>query len=229
MSDLIHAPALSSIPGLVHGFTRRTLDLGTRGSAQDWARLAAALGTPPGMGVALAAQVHGRTVLHPRSPGPAGEGDALVTDARGLLLAIRTADCIPVLLLGADSQQIAAAHAGWRGLAAGILPATVQAMHAPPALAVVGPCISVDHYEVGEEVIQGICAAGVPEAVFTHRDRGPRPHADLRAAAVWQLRQAGVDQIEVLPRCTFADPDLHSHRRDGDRSGRLAAVIGWLP
>ena len=231
MTTLLTASALEAVPGLRHGFTRADLDLGRHGAPADRARLLGALGLPAAPDrLAVAAQVHGRAVLRADAPGLIGEGDALITEARGVFLAIRTADCVPVLLLGAaDTTEIAAAHAGWRGVAAGVLPATVAAMRAAPRLAVIGPCISVQHYEVGEEVVQAIVDAGVPEPAFVRRDLGPRPHADLRAAAAWQLRAAGVPAVEVMPHCTFADPDLHSHRRDGAASGRLAAVIGWLP
>jgi YfiH family protein len=174
----------------------------------------------------MLSQVHGAGVVVAERAGMLGEGDALITRQRGLLLAIRTADCVPILVVG-DDGELAAIHAGWRGLAAGVIPAALTAMTAPH-LAVVGPCISAAAYEVGEEVIAGIVAAGVPEAIVADRSRGVRPHADLKAAARWQLARHGVS-VEVLPECTLLDPDLHSYRRDGARSGRLAAVIGWRP
>ncbi len=184
-APFLHSPLLSTIPGLVHGFTRRTLpsgevlDLGRGASPARWAWLAAALGAP-GAGVALAHQVHGERVCAVHGAGLAGRCDALLTDTRGLLLAIRTADCVPALVVGRDGQ-LAAIHAGWRGVAAGVVPAALAAMRAPWRAAV-GPCISGAAYEVGEEVIAGIAAAGVPERIFARRAPGMRPHADLSAA-----------------------------------------------
>ncbi len=227
----IQSPALSGIDGLLHGFSRRSrpdggeLDLGRAASPALWAEVSGWLGGP-GAGVAMVSQVHGAGVIVADGPGLLGEADALITRQRGLLLAIRTADCVPVLVVGGGGE-IAAIHAGWRGLAAGVIPAALSAMSAP-RLAVVGPCISAASYQVGEEVIAGIVAAGVPESVVADRSHGLRPHADLKAAARWQLEQSSVS-VEVLPHCTFLDADLHSYRRDGARSGRLAAVIGWCP
>ena len=230
VSDVfLRSVALASVDGLHHGFTRRglasgeELDLGRHASTARWRQVCGWLGMPRA-GVAMLSQVHGRGVVRAEGAGLLGEGDALITHQRGLVLAIRTADCVPVLVLGGDGA-LAAIHAGWRGVAAGVVPATLDEMHAPK-LAVVGPCISAAVYQVGEEVIAGIVAAGVPESVVADRSHGVRPHADLKAAVAWQLEQAGV-QAEVLPHCTFLDTELHSHRRDGARSGRLAAVIGW--
>ena len=201
------------------------LDLGRRASPQHWRWLCGQLGLPDA-GVAMLSQVHGRGVVQAEGAGMLGEGDALITRQRGLLLAIRTADCVPVLVLG-EQGELAAIHAGWRGVAAGVVPATLAAMSGAQT-AVVGPCISTASYEVGEEVIEGIVAGGVPESVVADRSHGVRPHADLKAAVAWQLRQAGVS-VEVLPHCTLLDTNLHSYRRDGAKSGRLAAVIGWMP
>lgn len=225
---LLRSPLLQECSGLVHGFTSARLngaeDLGRGASVEAWAAAAAAVGAP-GAGVALASQVHGRDVLVVREPGLAGEADALVTDRRGLLLAVRVADCVPILVVG--EGRIAAVHAGWRGLALGVIPAAVAAMGGG-LMAAVGPCISAAAYEVGDEVIDGIRSAGVPESAFVVA--GPRRHhADLRAAAAWQLRQAGVSQVDVLDACTFTDPRLHSHRRGGAAAGRQAGIIGLLP
>lgn len=222
---LLASSLLAGFDRVVHGFTTALTpgagDLGRAPPPQAWAAVALALGLP-GAGVALASQVHGRDVLRVHAAGLAGEGDALVTDAPGLLLAVRVADCVPVLVVGPGG--VAAIHAGWRGLAAGVIPAALAALGRASAAAV-GPCISAGAYEVGEEVIAGIAGAGVPERAFV--EEGPRRrHADLRAAAAWQLREAGVPEVEVLPHCTFGSADLHSHRRSGARAGRQAGVVG---
>ena len=222
---LLRSALLSASPKLVSGFTSAALegasDLGRGASAEAWAAAASALGAP-GYGVALASQVHGRDVLVAERPGLLGEADALVSRQPGLLVAVRVADCVPILAAGEGS--VAAIHAGWRGLALDVIGAAIEAMGGA-MVAAVGPCISAAAYEVGDEVIDGLRASGVPEEVFVVQ--GPRRrHADLRAAAAWQLRRAGVSQVDVLDACTFNDPRLHSHRRSGPLAGRQAGVIG---
>lgn len=246
------APGLSDVPGVVHGFTGRTthpddprapaLDLARRGGVPDdelasrWQ--AVARGLHPGLSasdVVLLHQVHGARVLRATGPtGPLavlGEADAVFTDVPGLVLAIRTADCVPVLLAG--RRHVGAAHSGWRGTVAGVVPALVDALRAageaPSRLvAAVGPAISGEAYEVGDEVVQGLRAAGLDDRDFLHPG-GDRPHVDLRAAVRAQLLRAGVGRVDVLPHCTVHDPRLHSHRRDGAASGRQAAVIARCP
>jgi hypothetical protein len=152
-----------------------------------------------------------------------------------VLLAVRTADCVPVLLVqGEPATAVAAIHAGWRGVAADILGAAITALRSidsdAPIHAAIGPAISGRNYEVGEEVVDAICATGVPAAEFVVRLPGaPRPFADVRAAARWQLSRDGVARIEQLPQCTYTDPTLWSHRRDGLSRGSLAAVVGLVP
>jgi len=225
MLPLLRADLLRAVDGLVHGFTAdRSLTFTADAADPAWATLAAREEIPPRF--ALVRQVHGRAVHRVSAPGLAGDGDALITDEVGLFLAIRVADCVPILLLGED-HEIAAVHSGWRGTAAGIVPATVAAMRTRPRAAVIGPCISVEQYEVGEEVISGVAASGVPTDVFVRRDLGPRPHADLKAAVAWQLHRCGITAVSTLPHCSVSDPRLHSYRRDRGDSGRMAAFIGW--
>ena len=163
--------------------------------------------------------------------GVAGEGDGLLTTRAGVVLAVRTADCVPVLLaLGEPVLAVAAVHAGWRGVAADILGNALAALReldaTAPIVACIGPAISGRNYEVGEEVVEAICATGVPESVFVQRPaRAPRPFADVRAAARWQLERDAHMQVVQLPQCTFDDATLWSHRRDGLARGSLAGVI----
>jgi YfiH family protein len=160
----------------------------------------------------------------------AGEGfDAAFTRRRGRVCAILTADCLPVLFAAADGGAVAAAHAGWRGLAAGVLPATVKALGVAPKdlLAWIGPAIGPRHFEVGPEVREALLALD-PGAVssFTLNSRG-RFLADLPALAQRQLAAAGVGRIAATDECTYADPARYfSHRRDG-QCGRQATLI-WL-
>lgn len=227
---LIHGELLSHDTDVVHGFSclgpdGRPLDLGTGVPTEAWSWVARELSLP-GASVARLHQVHGDAVASVDVGGDAGMADALWTEVPGLLLAVRVADCVPVVVAG--EGRVGAIHAGWRGVAAGIVPAALAAMGGAER-AVVGPCICVEHYEVGEEVVAGIAEAGVPEARFVDRARGLRPHVDLRAAVAWQLESNGVSRVEVLPQCTFSDPSLPSYRRDGPRSWRMAGLIGLTP
>ena len=213
---------------MVHGFTSRvdargmTLDLGPRTEGVNWGSVALDLGVP-GWGTARVSQVHGADVVWAEGPGVVGEADAIVTDKSGFLIAIRTADCVPILVVG--DGCVGAIHAGWRGLAAGVIGAAVAQMGASKKLsAVVGPSICCGCYEVGEEVVEGI-ARWVEPDLFVDRTRS-RPHVDGGKAAVEQLRAAGISSIEHLDLCTWCDPRFWSHRRDGKAAGRQAAVVG---
>jgi len=225
---ILISAALSSRPEWVHGFTGRTtsdgtpLDLGAGAAPATWALAAAEVGAA-GLGVAIASQVHGRSVMVVEAPGLAGEGDALISRTPGLLVAVRVADCVPVLIAGAGA--VAAVHAGWRGLAAGVIPAAMEALGPGDWTAAVGPRICVDCYEVGEEVVEGI-GASVPSAAFVRRDLGPRPHADLGRAAAHQLYEAGVDHVDVLRACTRCDSQYWSHREEGGLAGRQIGLVG---
>jgi len=150
--------------------------------------------------------------------------DAIYADTPGKLLCIRVADCVPILLASADGRRVAAVHAGWRGLVAGVIEAAA-ARFADEVFAVVGPCIGVRHFEVGPEVAEQFGQA------FVRRDLGAKPHIDLRAAARDRLESAGVAALEIAHNCTYAeDAEFFSHRRDVTHqgkpdTGRMAALI----
>ena len=227
---MLTSPLLTAVPGVAHGFSTRLgprgadLDLGVGAGPADWAWVAERVGLP-GAPVALISQVHGDSVVRAYGGGAAGIADAVFTEEKGLLVAVRVADCVPILVAG--DGVVGAIHAGWRGVAAGVIGQAVEAMGTGRALlAAVGPCISVDAYEVGEEVVQGILGQGTPEEIFLRRDLGSKAHVDLGAAVVWQLQRAGVSQVHVGGWCTWLRQDLHSFRRDGAASGRSAAIIG---
>lgn len=178
-------------------------------------------------------QVHGSTV-HCVTGAPPGRlrADALVTARCDRLLCILTADCVPILVAADGGARVAAIHAGWRGLVAGVIPRALAALGGPPAAAAIGPCLSLERFEVGPEVAAAFERAHLEPAV--HRDCGPSPHVDLRAAAAIQLERAGFSRLDVSERCTWNDPELWSHRRDvthGTRSstGRLLALIAPRP
>ncbi len=203
--------------------------------AENWGRVAAAL--RPGWRaeqIALIEQVHGREVVRvgrPRGPfTPLGAGDALVTTRPGVVLAIRVADCVPVLLSAPGG--VAAVHSGWRGTAAGVVAAAVERLveetgaAASEMVAAIGPHISGAAYRVGEEVVQALVAAGLTEARFcTRAEPDGAPHVDLGAAVAEQLERAGVGAIERAGGCTAQDPRFFSHRAEGAATGRQAAVI----
>ncbi len=159
--------------------------------------------------------------------------DAAVTRRAGVVLAIQVADCLPVLFASRDGQVLGAAHAGWRGLAAGVLEATLAAMRVPPAEVVVwlGPCIGPAHFEVGEEVREAFLAAptnaagsAAAAAAFVPSPRG-RWLCDLPLLARQRLTALGIGQISGGEWCTAADPvRFFSHRRD-QRTGRMAALL----
>lgn len=235
------------IEAVRHGFTTRvggvstgplaSLNLAMRPGEtpenliENWDRAAAALDPSwRSSNIALVEQVHGGEVIQVDAPsGPLevlGRADAMVTTRTDIVLAVRTADCVPVVLEAAGC--IAAAHAGWRGVAAKVLERTVEAMRELGAFeihAVVGPHIGVEAYEVGREVVEGICATGVPEPVFVRA--GERPHVDVGAAAAYQLQRLGVRVRRDSP-CTFSEPRFYSHRRDAGVTGRQAGLIGRL-
>ncbi len=160
------------------------------------------------------------------APGPCGEGDALWTGEPGLALCVATADCVPVALAGAAG--VAVAHAGWRGIVAGVVARAAAAVRAGDdgSRAWIGPAIGACCYEVGPEVARAVVAASAPGVLCP--GPGERPHLDLVAAVESQLRAAGVAVIERLGPCTRCSPELlSSYRRDGAAAGRNL-TFAWL-
>ena len=161
------------------------------------------------------------------------EADGLVTARPATVLAIRVADCVPVLLSTPDGRAVAALHAGWRGLAGGILESGVQSlcrisgMEPDRLLAAAGPAIGPCCYEVDAETGRRI-AARAPRGVLAEPHAEGKVMADLWQAALGQLHAAGLDPgcTEAVRTCTRCHPDiLHSYRRDGPRSGRQIGFI----
>ncbi|HUL45798.1 MAG TPA: peptidoglycan editing factor PgeF [Steroidobacteraceae bacterium] len=175
-------------------------------------------------------QVHGTRVADLDAPAEAGAGaDAVLTRQAGKVCVVQVADCMPVLFAARDASAVAAAHAGWRGLAAGVLEAAVARLGvaAGGLIAWLGPAISARHFEVGDEVRTAFLAADRGAAVaFTQNERG-RWQCDLAALARQRLAALGVTEVSGGTWCTYADPArFFSFRRDG-RCGRMAALI-WL-
>ncbi|MEE2751616.1 MAG: peptidoglycan editing factor PgeF [Myxococcota bacterium] len=246
---LVCAENLSRLDGIVHGFTTReggvstgelnSLNLGWReheepaSLLENWCRVGNAIGVGA-ESIAMVDQVHGDVVVVANEGGGVqslvGRADGLVCTVPGRAVAVRVADCVPVLL--ACRGVVAAVHAGWRGTAAAIVCRGVEAVCevagvAPHEIvAAIGPCIGSCCYEVGDEVVRGIGAHLDPSA-FVDETRGA-PHVDLALANQLLLEKMGLEDVEKVGVCTRCDPRFFSHRGDGARTGRFAGVIGLL-
>lgn len=178
-------------------------------------------------------QVHGNRVVDLDLPGDR-EADAAFARQAGRVCAIQTADCLPVLFATTDGSAVAAAHAGWRGLAAGVLEATVGALdEAAPGVDVIawlGPAIGPAHFEVGAEVVEAFEGPDPDaEIAFIQNDRG-RWQCDLYTLARRALARAGVVSIHGGEHCTYAETArFYSYRRDGGQTGRMASLIWRAP
>lgn len=230
-----------------HLFTTRQLQLS---SDEVWGRIAEALGAQR---VASLSQVHGRDVVSirrsaPEAPCPAA-GDALVSDDPGVAVAVRAADCVPILIADSRSGAVAAVHAGWRGTAAGIAGATVDALarefgSRPADLVVaIGPSIGPCCYEVGSELVDAFAAAGHARHLIDRwfQARPPVPGAarpalrlDVAGANRDQLLLAGIldPNVHASAVCTAMHLDLlTSYRAERETAGRIAGAIAphpWL-
>jgi YfiH family protein len=232
-------PRLAAVPGLIHGFGRAGW------SEPDFLAFAASLNARP----VIMRQLHS-DIVHRLDGAPAEklEGDALMTNVMGLLLVIRTADCLPVFLVDGKNRALAAVHCGWRGTEMRILEKTVRAMGraygSKPGemLAALGPSIGGTCYEVGLEVRDGFLGAGFPPGIFTKQiERGhipgcvplpaERSFLDLRAANVFLLEGLGFKRANILdedPACTHCEPSLLSYRRDPRDPRRMYNFLGFL-
>ena len=173
-------------------------------------------------------QVHGARILRP-DQGETGPADGAVTTRESAVLAVMTADCLPVLLTTKSGGIVGIAHAGWRGLADGVLGAAVEALACEPSeiLAWLGPAISEPAFEVGDEVRETFVAAGPAHARHFRRNARGRWQADLPALARRALAAAGVRAVYGNPACTYGDAERYfSHRREAP-CGRMASLV-WL-
>jgi YfiH family protein len=184
-------------------------------------------------------QVHGTAIANLDAFYDGFAADGSVTRTPGTVCAVLTADCLPILLADRDSGVVAAAHAGWRGLAEGVIEAAVAAMHVEPSsvLAWLGPAIGPRAFEVGSDVFAAFCDPdpGAAECfvqstkLSANMSANMKWHADLYALARRKLSRAGVNAIYGGGRCTLTESGVfHSYRRDGPaRNGRMATMI-WL-
>lgn len=175
-------------------------------------------------------QVHGTRVVE-ATDGPAPEADGQWTKACHRPLALLTADCLPVVLASEDARCVGVAHAGWRGLAAGVLESLLSAMpvRGGSVVAWLGPTISAAAYEVGPEVKAAFeNVLGEASSVCFTRSLQSDGHwmADLALLARLRLRRAGISAILGGDRCTYGEPQhFFSHRRDGLATGRMATIV----
>jgi len=193
-------------------------------------RVQAALPGPPGW----LTQVHGAQVwdadtLTHHTP----QADATITTVPHRVLTILVADCLPVVIADTRGRALGVAHAGWRGLAAGVLENTVTALRTrcPDAgwQAWIGPGIGPSAFEVGPDVRSAFVSSGDDAEFVACPDQPQKWFADLPALAEQRLRRAGVTHIQRVNLCTVSHPELFfSHRRDGGVTGRMA-LCAWLP
>lgn len=179
--------------------------------------------------VIFLSQIHGTMVVDAENLQHGINADACMTSKPGKVCAVLTADCLPVLFSDVQGQVVAAAHAGWRGLASGVLQATVAAMRSRGAgeiIAWMGPAIGPAKFEVGQDVVDAFSA----QSNSSHFVRGSEPGkylADIFSLAKNILLEAGVTEVEGGEHCTVSEADqFYSYRRDGI-TGRMASVI-WM-
>jgi YfiH family protein len=217
---------MERIPFLRHGFGDRSWQ------EKDLRRLADRLGFRP----LFLNQVHSDVVRFiDEAPKRRLRGDAAVTRLPGLLLVIRTADCLPVIMVEGRKRVIAAVHCGWKGTSQRVLKKVISGMRetygADPAavLAAFGPCIGAGCYEVGEDVRRAFTASGHPESLFRPViGRGDKYVFDLSRANRFQLLELGLrpENIFGVDICTHCHPGYPSYRRDKDECGRMLTFIG---
>lgn len=202
---ILRVSELDSLPWLIHGFGTRHSDIPAQFS-----------------NLATLKQIHSaKCIVAQGRTGVLGEGDALLENTPGSMVAVKTADCIPLLLVDDANRAVAAVHAGWRGTAAGIAQSAVEAMSthfgtAPAHLhAAIGPGIGNCCFEVGPEVAAQFGREG-------------RVHIDLADENRRQLLEVGVTagRIYASNLCTMCNADFHSFRRDREQAGRMYSFVG---
>lgn len=236
---VIRPDIFSHIPQLVAGVSTRhggvssqayqSLNLGVHTDddpaaiSSNLGLFCADLGISPNA-LARSYQVHGAEIWTTSEAGYQTGFDAVLTSEQGIFAGVGIADCCPILLADPVRISVAAIHAGWKGTVAQIVHKTASAMIAGGSnptdiLAYIGPCISLAHFEVGDEVAEQ----------FAYKEkRGSRWHVDLKLANAAQLRDLGISQIEISEYCTVANNDVfYSHRKENGVTGRMLAVIGF--
>ncbi|MGR9115760.1 MAG: peptidoglycan editing factor PgeF [Gammaproteobacteria bacterium] len=170
-------------------------------------------------------QVHGNRVVNAARSHHPVQADASFSHQAGVVCAVMTADCLPILICSSDGQSVAAIHAGWRGLLSGVIDNTVGALPNTKLLVWLGPAIGPNAFEVGAEVRQAFVERNSEyEAAFCKKKNG-KWLADIYRLARINLAMAGVDQVYGGEYCTVAEPEhFYSYRRDKE-TGRMATLI----
>jgi YfiH family protein len=240
---MLQAQSLTNLPGVRHAFFTRaggvskgiyeSLNSGVGSNDkpenvnENRARMAASLGVTADRFL-TAYQIHSPTVMVAETPWSAADrprADAIVTRTPGLAIGVSTADCGPVLMTDPEARVIGAAHAGWRGALTGVIEAAVAAMETLGAkrnriVAAVGPMIRQPNYEVGQDLLDRFVAAEPDNArFFAPAQRPGHTMFDLAGYVVSTLRRAGIERIEDIGYCTYADPArFYSYRRATHRA-----------
>lgn len=253
MADAVEVIRAEALTGVAHGFLGRRggvstglvaglntgLGAGDDGAAVAENRARAAAAVLPGAALVSVYQIHSArcvTVAEPWRDADRPEADALVTDRRGVLLGIVTADCAPVLLADREAGVVGAAHAGWKGALSGVTDRTVEAMMALGAragriAAAVGPCISQPSYEVDDPFRDRLVTLESANSAYFVSGRPGHWQFDLAGYVVARLRAAGVGCVQALGLDTYSAPDrFFSYRRATHRGdpayGRQLSLIG---
>jgi polyphenol oxidase len=248
---MLTSSILSALQNVRHGFSTRhggvskgafsSLNLGRdtgdhpENIEENRARFLKLAGLGARLQLAQADQVHGVEIAVVDRGGVHGTADALMTSAENVGIAVRTADCAPLLVAALDesgkyAERVAAVHAGWRGAVAGIATRAIAALEVEPrrVAVAIGPSIGPAAFEVGEEVIEAArTSLGGAEPPF-HYDASGRAHLDLRGLIIRQLLAIGIERgkIELVGGCTASEPELFfSHRRDRGKTGRHLSLI----
>ena len=187
------------------------------------------------IGVSLPRQVHSPNVVWVKEAGRPEDTDAVITDVAGLCVAVKTADCVPILLYtDGETPIVAAVHAGWRGTVSRIVQKTLEKMSLsdkftsfPECHAIIGPSISRESFEVGDEVYEAFLESGFPMERISSREK--KWHIDLWEANRWLLEEMGVKDICVSGIDTRTSPCWYSARRETINTGRNYNAIFFLP
>jgi YfiH family protein len=235
LPHFVQSPLLRSVPGIYHAF----LGIDPQPGRGDAGRLRTVFSIPPSR-VGTLRQIHSATVLEweeadtVQGEGGKREGDALWTAVRGTGIGVRTADCVPVLIANPEVPVCAVVHAGWRGLAAGIIGETVHglgkrfgATAVRGLVAAAGPSARACCYEIGEEVADHLRLLPGGERFLSRERAAGKWKADLTSLALEGLSAAGIPRknLEITGPCTVCSPSFHSYRREKSLTGRQLSFI----
>jgi len=225
-SDFLTIPRLEQIPYIVYGFRTGEWEDADFKKRPEWA----------GFRLLFLNQVHSTIIRFiDRIPEKKLRGDAMITDIPEFLLIIKTADCLPVLVVDEPRKVIAAIHCGWRGTSKRVIQKGIQGMvdhyKCRPSTLIValGPCIGSGCYEVGEDVFQSFKKEELSTEFFrTHPSKKKKYLFDLKGENISQLMSLGVEKKNIysVDGCTHCDESFPSYRRDREKAGRMLSFIG---